>query len=337
MSNLKLQQVYHQNYLAEVENIDREYQGGYITEADADEFKAEALLGLQVALESDNKGFEHPAQYLLTLKEGIENGEIELEDEDEEDYGDYSSNKQNMTNFNGQPEGFADELLLGLLSIYGEDNLERGVYDLANTVGVSEANVIDWLQGNDVPDLEETDLIAEAFEVDDEGYIELQALTAYERGENIEDYLYDEDEDDIVEDVVDAVDTVNSKADYALAKIEQAEFNSALVGELQEILGEAQMLVEEGYITPREYAITFSDLANYNAGDQLAIFSSYCNSDGIDEVQGLDRLRHFVEIKKQAGRVLNYTQYSAETPTADFADEDTYYRNYARNFVNELI
>jgi len=338
MSNLRLQQNYQQNYLAEIENIDQEFQGGYISAEDAEEFKAQALQGLQVALESAQLGYSNPEQYLLDLEEAVEDGYFDEVLDYDEDYGNYNS-YDNMVNFNGQVEDFSDVLLVGLLNIYGEDNLEAGVVDLSQAVGVSPANVVDWLEGNDVPDLEETDLIAEAFECDDDEYIDLQALTAYERGEDLADYLYDDDyeSDDVLEDVVDVVETVNDKAEYALAKINQAEFNSALITDLNSILDEAEYYLREGFMTPKEYAVVFSDMVEYGNEDKLVMFSEYCASEGIDEISGLDRLRHFLKTKEGCGRILNYTQYSSdEIGNAEFSSsepDDTYYRQYARQYV----
>jgi transcriptional regulator with XRE-family HTH domain len=335
MSNLKLQQKYQQNYLAEIDNIDREYQGGYISVEDADEFKAEALLGLQVALESAQNGFSTPEQYLAQLEEAVAEGYFDGYDDDDEV--NYNSN-DNMANFSSEVEDFSDVLLLGLLNVYGEDRLEQGVKDLSRLVGVSEAYVVDWLQGNDVPDLEETDLIAEAFEVNDDEYLALQELAAYERGEDLADYLYDDGEDNnVLEDVVDVVETVNDKAEYALAKINQAEFNSAVVTSLNDILDTANTFLQEGYITPKEYTVVFSDIAEYNNEGRLAMFSEYCNAEGIDEVTGLDRLGHFLKTKEGCGKVLNYTQYSSnEIGNAEFSQEepdDAYYRQFARQYV----
>lgn len=342
MSNLRLQQNYQQNYLAEIEDIDREYQGGYISAEDAEEFKAQALQGLQVALESAQLGYSNPEQYLLDLEEAVEEGFFDEVLDDDEDYGDYNS-YDNMVNFNGQVEDFSDVLLVGLLNVYGEENLEKGVVDLSKAVGVSPANVVDWLEGNDVPDLEETDLIAEAFKCDDDEYMDLQALTAYERGEDLADYLYDDDleSDDVLEDVVDVVETVNNKAEYALAKINQAEFNSALVTELNDILDEAEYYLREGFLTPKEYAVVFGDIAEYGNEDKLVMFSEYCGSEGIDEISGLDRLRHFLKTKEDCGRVLNYTQYSSdEIGNAEFSSsepDESYYRQYARQFCNDSL
>jgi len=334
MSNLKLQQKYQQNYLAEIDNIDREYQGGYLSVEDADEFKAEALLGLQVALESAQKGFSTPEQYLAQLEEAVAEGYFDDEDEDEVNY----SSNDNMANFSSEVEDFSDVLLLGLLNVYGEDRLEQGVKDLSQLVGVSEAYVVDWLQGNDVPNLAETDLIAEAFEVNDDEYLALQELAAYERGEDLADYLYDDGEgNDVLEDVVDVVETVNDKAEYALAKINQAEFNSAVVTSLNDILDTADAFLQEGYITPKEYTVVFSDIAEYNNEGRLAMFSDYCNAEGIDEVTALDRLGHFLKTKEGCGKVLNYTQYSSnEIGNAEFSQEepdDAYYRQFARQYV----
>jgi len=333
MSNLQLQQVYQQNYLAEIDNIDSEYQGGYLSAEDAEEFKAEALLGLQVALESASQGYSSPEQYLFELEEAV--GEGYFDDYDDEVY--YNSN-DNMTNFSSEVEDFSDVLLLGLLNVYGEDRLERGVQDLAQIVGVSEAYVVDWLQGNDVPDLDETDLIAEAFEVDDDEYLALQELAAYERGEDLADYIYDDgyESDDVLDEVVDVVETVNDKAEYALAKINQAEFNSAVVTSLNDILDTAYTFLEEGYITPKEYTVVFSDIAEYSNEGRLAMFSDYCNAEGIDEVTALDRLGHFLKTKEGCGKVLNYTQYSSnEIGNAEFSQEpdDAYYRQFARQYV----
>lgn len=335
MSNLQLQQVYQQNYLAEIDNIDREYQGGYISAEDAEEFKAEALLGLQVALESASKGYSSPEQYLFELEEAVNEGYFEGYDDDEVNY----NSNDNMANFSAEVEDFSDVLLLGLLNVYGKDNLERGVKDLAKIVGVSEAIVVDWVEGNDVPDLEETDLIAEAFKVDDEEYLALQELTAYERGEDLADYFYDDEyeSNDVLENVVDVVETVNDKAEYALAKINQAEFNSAVVSDLNDILDAAAYLRQEGYITPREYDVYFSDLADYSNEDRLAMFSEYCSANSTDEVTALETLRFFLKGKEQCGRVLNYTQYSSdEIGNAEFSShepDDSYYRQFARQYV----
>jgi len=270
------------------------------------------------------------------LEEAVNEGYFEGYDDDEVNY----NSNDNMANFSAEVEDFSDVLLLGLLNVYGEDNLERGVKDLAKIVGVSEAIVVDWVEGNDVPDLEETDLIAEAFGVDDNEYLALQELTAYERGEDLADYLYEEDdyyEDDVLEDVVDVVETVNDKAEYALAKINQAEFNSAVVSDLNDILETANYFLQEGYMTPKEYDVVFSDIAEYSNEDRLAMFSDYCASQGTDEVTGLDTLRHFLKAKEQCGRVLNYTQYSSnEIGNAEFSShepDDTYYRQYARQYV----
>lgn len=333
MSNLQLQEQYNDNYLFTVDQINQDYENGYISIDEAEEAKGEARVSLGIALEAAELGFANPEDYLVALYQEAEEEGL-FEDDEEAEYGVYD----NLTNFSSDNMEFSDVLLNGLLNVYGEDDLEAGVYDLAELVGVDPANVVDWVEGNDVPDLEETDLIAEAFEADDDQYIELQALTAYERGEDLEEYLYD-DEDDIVEDVVDAVDVVNSKAEYALAKIQQAEFNSAVVSELNDILSDAEYCLTEGFITPKEYDTLFTDLADYSNEDKLAVFSAYCSSEGRDEASMLDQLRYFLDAKKSCGRVLNYTQYSREDTNAEFSrekDED-YHRIYARQLVSDLI
>ena len=346
MSNINLQQQHQEDYLSLIADIDKAVESGIRSEEEGLLLKAQAREDLELYLEAAEHGYSDIDEYLGDLKAAIDNGYFD-DELDEEDDAEYSAS-DDLSSFSSEPEDFGETILAALLEGYGEDQLEEGVIDLANAVGVPEEAVVDWLEGNTVPDFDLTNDIAEAFEIDDEdAYLGLHQLAAIDRGEDISDYFTNDEEEEeedskVNKEVLEYARNTERQAQMVQDRLDQAEFNAAIANTLNEVLERADGLLAGGYMTPKAYEVAFGNIEAENMNEQVATFKAYCEANEMDAESTFKALNLVLDVFEQCGRMMNYVQYSTPTKKeeeqAQFnAEENQYYTVYAKHLIEQGI
>lgn len=322
-----------------VDKLENDYMEGLIDEDELIILKAQATEDLGLRLEAASHGFEDPEEYQDYVAALVEDGYFDDEIYDDYEYG-YGDN---LASFSEGTE-LGDILLDVLVDGYGTEDLESGVYDLAEATGSDEETILDLLEGNLIPDLEGTELLAEALGLDEDEdlYYGFHELAANERGESILDYFDDEDEvEDEVEEVLEYAAQVDRQTQMVQDRLDQAEFNGALSHALDALMDRAIFSLQEGYMTPKEFEVFFGNLAELSSHDRVAVFSDYCSVNETDEISMFNMFELLLEGKEQCGRVMNYVQYSApterEVEEAQFAAQEAKEDKMFAKYVLERI
>lgn len=171
--------------------------------------------------------------------------------------------------------------LLELGEAVGFEDVESYCYGLAEATGYDPNDIYGILTGELDPSDEFSIDVANAIDPGNEELQEQLFVAGIEvRGDDINDYLDDEDEyedDDTDEDEED-------EASYRVAQLEDeiAEFKSAVTikDELQMLEQQAWALVEQGKVTPN---VVEKMLGNFSTDtDRYAHFSSLCDQKGLN-------------------------------------------------------
>ena len=317
-----------------LEEIDQQFEDGYLTEDEANELEEEAL-----------------AEY-------EELGE-ELYDEEDEDELEYAAYDGELANFS------AGSALGGVLMehIVAVDpyNPESTIIGLADSLGLVDedgyelegddaiAGVLGLMSGDVIPDESLIEGISDYLELDDDEADEIYELTSDEYEGLVEDE-YDDDEEYYYEDgdVVDELegeieglegelDEVNEVAQEAFSRIANMEAQFAQAQEQSEIAREFEMLerdayslVESGQMPPTIFEDNYGSFSSRQ--DQMAAFSQVCSSRGVDADSELYRLEGLNETYASMEPNINFSQMSyADGKVDDYDADDATIAQAARN------
>lgn len=275
---------------------------------------------------------------LIARQDEILGVEYDDEEEDELEYADATySNGADYAEFSaGNP--YATALLeLGADEFYDSESDEYDVEGLCVALGEAQGydpeDILAILQGQ----LEATDDfsldVAEAFQLDENTATQLLALGIESRGESIEDYLDDEDED--LEDDDEEL-PITGEANYSrVDHLEQelATFKAAAVinTQLNRIEQRAWELVEEGRVTP---AVAESFIGNFSdEDDRLAFFSTGCKRSGIDPETQLYAMQLVVKTLESMPPLAEFGYNTLEEMTPDEIEEEETIVNVAADIL----
>jgi hypothetical protein len=206
--------------------------------------------------------------------------------------------------------------LLELGEAVGFEDVESYCYGLAEATGYDPNDIYSILTGELDPSDEFSIDVANAI---DPGNEELEAnlfiAGVEERGEDINDYLNDEDE---YEEDEDEDEEYDSEASYRVAQLESeiAEFKSAttIKDELQMIEQQAWALVQQGKVTPN---VVQTMLGNFSTdGDRYAHFSSLCDQKGLNPAIELYGMNYALRVLETMPEIASFG-YEVEEEISD--------------------
>lgn len=233
----------------------------------------------------------------------------------------YGANDDSYAEFSvGNEYGAA---LLELGEAAGFEDIESYCYGLAEATGYDPNDIYGVLTGEIAPSDEFSIDVANAIAPGDE---ELEAslfVTGVNvRGEDINDYLDEDDEEEYEEEEDGEYD---SEASYRVAQLENeiAEFKSAatIKDELQLIEQQAWALVDAGKVTP---AVVEKMLGNFSTdGDRYAHFSSLCDQKGLNPAIELYGMNYALRILETLPELASFGyQVQEEVSDEELEEED---------------
>jgi hypothetical protein len=219
------------------------------------------------------------------------------EDEEEEEYEEYSDGSE-MAYFEAG-NGFSSGLV-ELFDAAGYDDLAEGVVDLAEVLGLDEEDAAGLLTGDFVPHPDLVEQIADAFDLDDSTYAQLDYLGEEARSDA--GYV-DEDVED--EDVLE--EAVENTAAYSRIENQLAEFQAEAIlkDELAEFERDCNRGFEEGWLPPVVYRDIMGSFESES--DRLAAFSALCTNSGVDAATQLFGFRSVLQAFYNCGPLMTFS------------------------------
>lgn len=269
----------------------------------------------------------------LELQERIAD-ELGIEEQDvEELVGANYSNDYDSANFSvGNRFGAA---LLELGEASGYEDLEDYCEDLADATGNKAEDFFNLITGDAVPDNELVLQLNQLFELSDEYQADLLIAGIEARGEDINDYLdeEDEDEDKENEEDEDEEDASYSRVSSLENEIAEFKYQSIVKDQLAEITEKAYHLVEAGLMPP---VIAETIIGNFSLdSDRIAAFSIVCDRNGVDAETELYAMKKIVEVFEHMPQV-SFGYYANEEYNQEEIDEEKDLQIIASNYVKNL-
>lgn len=295
-----------------LDNYVRMFEAGQIDEDEFEQLKAAAYVELQERLADASEIDEDALDAVLGDDE-------EYEDEDAEySYGDLAEFSA------GSAYGSA---LLELAEAAGYDDLEAFVEDVADVTGNDPSDIFDLVTGEAIPDDNFSVALAEALGLDEDLTADLLVLGIEERGEDIEDYLDDEEDSDGDEEIE---DETYSRVAALESELAEFQYENAVKDSLAELLVQADNLVEAGAMPPVAAEILFGsfDLDS----DRIAAFSAVCNQNSVTPDQELYAMRKILKVFERLGGMINFG-YSVQEEFAPVTEEDVELEQIASNYI----
>ena len=281
-----------------MENYDRMLEEGTISEDEYNELRANTFVEKQIR-EADEYG-------------------IELEDEESDYDGDYSSN-MNLAEFStGNRFGSA---LLELGQVAGYEDIEEYVIDLANVTGVDPVDIADCIAGEIEPDDDFTVAVAEAMELPENYAVDLLAAAYEARGEDLYELLDNDvelEEDEEYEDDEDpAVYSRLGQLESRLVEFEVAEAVRNRLANIEDLVDQG---LQERWLTPNKAHQILGDFNREE--DRVAAFSQMASANGVDLETQLYALEYALNLDSKSGAVVQFGAYSDENYEPTDEDRD---------------
>lgn len=274
----------------------------------------ETLANIDVAEEKQLMEADQATQLRLQALEDfnarvLQESGYDLDENEEYDEQEYSNDMDLATFAANSAVGSA---LVGLIEDEYE-TAEDGIAALSEATGYDEETILGILSGEYVPDQSLIDDMVQVFDMDEDEYIGLHYLASETRQDDIFDLgeYDDEDEDDSQyddESDTDEYEDDDEETTEQYSRISQLEDQLAsfqqqkdLSREIDVILRDAEDLVESGHLMPVEYNALFGELPDCLDDEKVSLFSSSCNSNGIDLETQLYSLRHYLKVAQTRG------------------------------------
>lgn len=304
MQTLKERLQTHNDLFSEVvENYDKMLQLGQIDEDDYEQLVLNARIELQQRID----------------------GELGIEaDEDEElEY----SNGDEVAEFSvGSMYGQA---LLELGEAAGYDDVEEWCFDLAEATGYNPNDIFGVITGELEPTDELSLDISDVLGLDEDTQATLLVHGIEARGEDINDYLDDEDE-------LEETNEENDDVEYSrVSQLENeiAEFKAVgiIKDELSNIEQKAWSLVEEGRVPP---VVIEKLLGNFNTeNDRIAAFSAVCNKNQIDSATELYAMNKVLKVLETLPVTANFGYEALQEVTPEEIEQEKSLDEIASNYL----
>lgn len=267
---------------------------------------------------------QHLTQAYIDLQERIA-AELEIDEDDiSEVVGEaaYSSGNEVAEFSVGSEYGAA---LLELGEAAGYDDIEEYLMDLSETLECNPDVLVGIIEGDIAPTDNLSLALAEVFGLDEDIENQLLVMGIESRGEDINDYL--EDEDDTEEEVDNSVDY------QAYENSEFAEFkrNTEIKEALADVAERANALVEAGKMTP--FAVQ-ALLGNFSANERIAAFSTVCNENNVDAATQLYAMNTVLEIFDRMP-AMEMGFFANEVIDAEELDEEADLNSIAVNYIKK--
>lgn len=224
--------------------------------------------------------------------------------------------------------------LLELGDVNGYTDLEDYIEDLAQITDNSPEDIFDLITGDAVPDNELVLALNEIFELPENYQADLLLAGIEARGEDINDYLTDDEDEEDYEDDEDDEDEENYSRLYELEnEIANFQYENLVKDKLAELTEKAYYLVDSGYMPP---VVAEKIVGNFNlSSDRIAAFSAVCNYNNVDPEKELYFMEKTLELFETMPQV-NFGYYADEEYYTDEEleeEEDLY--DIAENYVKE--
>lgn len=308
MTTLKEQLQYHNELFSEViDNFDKLYNAGQIDDEEYDELVLNARIELQQRIDAEL---------------GIETDENEeLEYADGGDYAEFSV---------GSTYGAA---LLELGEAAGYEDIESWCVDLGEATGYSPDDIFAVVTGEVEPTDEFSLDIAETLDLDEDTQAALLIYGIEARGEDVQDYLDDEDEEEY-EDEIEYTDE-EEESSYALAQVqnELAEFKATGIvkDELADIEARAWSLAEEGRVPPSVIEKLLGNFSNEN--DRIAAFSTVCDRNDVDAATELYAMNKVLRVLESFPVLTEFGFDTLEEVSDEEIEEEQSLDSIANNYL----
>ena len=314
-----------------LENIDDVYA---TVIANIGEEEENGNLSPQEAANARQAAFEEYAEIVEMEEEELEDDEDDDDDEDYENEEDdmgvrYSRSNSGVAEFrSATPFG---QMLYQLIDEEYED-LASGIQAISDITGHTPENVGMLIAGQMVPDDTLAIEISQAFDSiseDDDSIMGLRLLAEEDREDAVaedEDYLDDEDpdEEDDDDEEDDEEDEGDDEENYSRydekdarirqleAKFAEAEVEREVSTRLHNLSRQAEVGFNEGWLPPYVFREIFGGFET--EGEQLAAFSSVCDTNQVDPETELYAIQHTIGMFERCGGVINFNQLAYQEP-----------------------
>jgi hypothetical protein len=298
------------------------------------ELLEETIVNFQLMLErgqiDEDEYNSFKAQTFLEYQERV----AELLDVEEEDLALSYSDDSELATFNvGSP--YADTLLrIGAEAYYDENSddydIEGLCIELADITGNEPEDILSLLQGEIAPSDEFTLLLSDHIGLPEEYVDELLVSGIEARGEDINDYLEDEEEPDEDEESSYASD-LESRVEFAEREVADIKAGRIISNELHGIEKRVWELVDQGKCTPHVANFFLGEFETVD--DQIAAFSQTCHRNQVDPSSQLHGMNMVVRVLEQLPSVAEFG-YSVED---ELSDEEIEESNELENIADQFI
>lgn len=267
---------------------------------------------------------QHMTQAYLDLQERIA-AELEIDEEDIYDVvgeAAYSAGDEVAEFSVGSEYGAA---LLELGEAAGYDDIEDYLIDLSDALECNPDVLLGIIEGEIAPTDNLSLALSEVLGLDEATENQLLVMGIESRGEDINDYLDDEDEYEDEED---------TEADYAAYQnSEFAEFKrtTEIKEALSDVAERAMALVEAGKMSPHAAE---NLLGNFSASDRIAAFSTVCNQNEVDPATQLYAMNTVLEIFDRMP-AMEMGFFAEEVLDEEELDEEADLSSIAANYIKK--
>lgn len=274
-----------------VANLENAYEAGLIDEDEFVEYKENAYLELQERLADEF--------------------DIDVVSPDELDELEYAGDMGNLAEFASAVDTRFGAAVLELGQLAGYDDVEEYIVDLADELGYDPDYLVATITGDAEPDDEDAVAIAELMDLPEDYAIDLLASAYEARGEDLYDYLESEDEyndeddsDDVLEEVVEAVDYKMNDLESRLAEFEVA---GAIKDAMSEVESDVYRGLDQGWLTPNMAREILGEFERDE--DRVAAFSQLANSNGVDMSTQLFGMQFALKLLENSGGTATFGAY----------------------------
>jgi len=291
-----------------IENIDEVYEA---TINSIDDGEEEGLLTYEEAQELRAQAYDEYEQ-IVELEEGDEDDEDDEEDDEE----DYSRGGNTANFFRGSSESGIGQALMELINEdYGD--LEEGIAALCEVTGYDAESIAGILVGQYIPDQDLVLELAQAFDsANDEEVLNGMLVLAEDDAMEEGDYEEDEGDEGETEEVLESYARAIQDKDFRLQELE-AQFTEAQVQqEVSSRLNELNRLADAGFNQGWLPPVVHRELlGNFESqDDQLAAFSSVCQSNGSSLDTELYAMQKTLEMFQKCGGMISFNSFAYDEP-----------------------